>query len=535
MLVKIPELAFGMIIPELIVTASAVIALLLGAFGRRAIFGTLAGGVALLGSGLALLFTVSLWNASTGIFNNLYTIDNFGTFFKGLALIVAILVTLLSLRYVEREDILKGEYYALLLFGVLGMMIMVSSTHFVTIFIGLEVMSIAIYVLCGLLSGNPRSAEASLKYFLLGAFATAFLLYGMALIYATTGLLDVREIAGYLVSGNFRLTPLFMIGLAMLVVGFGFKTASVPFHMWTPDVYEGAPTSITAFMATGIKAAAFGAFLRVFYTAFLPLLGAWSGMLWLIAVATMTVGNITALVQDDVKRMLAYSSIAHAGYILIAFLIGDRFSAAGILYYILVYTFMNIGAFAVVILLGQKDCAADGDRALRRSGGPASRDRGRDDGLSPFPRRDTAPGGIHGEILCPERGHPGRILLACRDRRPEQRRGGLLLPQSRDVHVFPGTGGGDGPAGLLAGLYRGHRHQHLGALPYGYLSPRFSAHRREIGGDVHVATCASPCASGVREGMHAGNGSPSLGVLHGPVPTRRTTRSSGSASIRGSA
>ena len=360
MLVKIPELAFGMIIPELIVTASAVIALLLGAFGRRAIFGTLAGGVALLGSGLALLFTVSLWNASTGIFNNLYTIDNFGTFFKGLALIVAILVTLLSLRYAEREEILKGEYYALLLFGVLGMMIMVSSTHFVTIFIGLEVMSIAIYVLCGLLSGNPRSAEASLKYFLLGAFATAFLLYGMALIYATTGLLDVREIAGYLVSGNFRLTPLFMIGLAMLVVGFGFKTASVPFHMWTPDVYEGAPTSITAFMATGIKAAAFGAFLRVFYTAFLPLLGAWSGMLWLIAVATMTVGNITALVQDDVKRMLAYSSIAHAGYILIAFVIGDRFSAAGILYYILVYTFMNIGAFAVVILLGQKDAQRTG-------------------------------------------------------------------------------------------------------------------------------------------------------------------------------
>jgi NADH-quinone oxidoreductase subunit N len=344
----------------MIVTASAVIALLLGAFGRRAIFGTLAGGVALLGSGLALLFTISLWDASTGIFNNMYTIDNFGTFFKGLALIVAILVTLLSLRYAEREEILKGEYYALLLFGVLGMMIMVSSTHFVTIFIGLEVMSIAIYVLCGLLSGNPRSAEASLKYFLLGAFATAFLLYGMALIYATTGLLDVREIAGYLVSGNFRLTPLFMIGLAMLVVGFGFKIAAVPFHMWTPDVYEGAPTSITAFMATGIKAAAFGAFLRVFYTAFIPLLGAWSGMLWLIAVATMTIGNITALVQDDVKRMLAYSSIAHAGYILIAFLIGDRFSAAGVLYYILVYTFMNIGAFAVVILLGQKDAQRTG-------------------------------------------------------------------------------------------------------------------------------------------------------------------------------
>ncbi|MHB8773275.1 MAG: NADH-quinone oxidoreductase subunit N [Syntrophales bacterium] len=354
MLVKIPELAFGPILPELTITVTAMIALLLGAFGRRAIVGTIAGSVALVGSGLALLFTLSLWSANAAIYNGLYTIDNFGTFFKGLALIVAILVTLLSLRYVEREDIVKGEYYALTLFGVLGMMIMVSSTHFVTIFIGLEVMSIAIYVLCGMLSGNPRSAEASLKYFLLGAFATAFLLYGIALVYAATGLLDIREIADYIVSGRFQLTPLFMIGIAMLVVGFGFKTAAVPFHMWTPDVYEGAPTSITAFMATGIKAAAFGAFLRVFYTAFLPLLGAWSGMLWLIAVATMTIGNITALVQDDVKRMLAYSSIAHAGYILIAFVVGDLFSSVGILFYLLVYTFMNIGAFAVVIILGKK-------------------------------------------------------------------------------------------------------------------------------------------------------------------------------------
>jgi len=355
MVVKIPELAFGFIIPEIIITLSAVITLLLAAFGRRESVGALTGAVALIGAGLAMIFTCTLWDGSASIFNNLYTIDNFGTFFKGLALIVSLLVTLLSLRYAERENIVKGEYYSLLLFGVLGMMIMVSSTHFITIFIGLEVMSIAIYVLCGLLSGNPRSVEASLKYFLLGAFATAFLLYGMALIYATTGSLDIREIADYVASGNFKPTPMFMIGLAMLIVGFGFKTASVPFHMWTPDVYQGAPTSITAYMATGIKAAAFGAFLRVFYTAFLPFLGEWSGILWLIAVATMTLGNITALVQDDVKRMLAYSSIAHAGYILIAFVIGDQFSSSGILFYVLVYTFMNIGAFTVVILLGQKD------------------------------------------------------------------------------------------------------------------------------------------------------------------------------------
>ena len=153
---------------------------------------------------------------------------------------------------------------------------------------------------------------------------------------------------------------MFMAGMALLIVGFGFKTASVPFHMWTPDVYEGAPTSITAYMATGVKAAAFGAFLRVFYTAFAPLLAGWSVILWLMAVLTMTLGNITALVQDDIKRMLAYSSIAHAGYILIAFAIGDKAFSSSILFYVLVYTFMNIGAFAVVILLGRKDAPNTG-------------------------------------------------------------------------------------------------------------------------------------------------------------------------------
>lgn len=357
MVFMMPELAFRWVIPEIIITASAVLTLLLAAFSKKGGLSSLAGAIALIGAGLALVFSCSLWDSNISIFNNLYTIDNFGTFFKVLILMVSILVTLLSLRYVEREDIIRGEYYSLLLFGVLGMMIMVSSNHFVTIFIGLELMSISIYVLCGLLNANPRSAEAALKYFLLGAFSTGFLLYGMALIYATTGILDIREIADYLGAGTFFLTPMFMVGLALLIVGFGFKTASVPFHMWTPDVYEGAPTSITAYMATGVKAAAFGAFLRVFYTAFLPFLGAWSGILWLIAVLTMTLGNITALVQDDIKRMLAYSSIAHAGYILIAFVIGDKNFAASILFYVLVYTFMNIGAFAVVILLGKKNTA----------------------------------------------------------------------------------------------------------------------------------------------------------------------------------
>ena len=353
MAVMIPELAFKWIIPEIIISICALFILLLGAFsGGRGGRGV-SGAVSLIGSSVALYFTCNLWNENIALFNNLYTIDNFGTFFKAVFLIISILVTIVSLRYIEREEIKLAEYYSLLLLGVLGMMIMTSSTNFITIFIGLEVMSIAIYVLCGLLRENAKSVEAALKYFLLGAFATAFLLYGMALVYGTTGVIDIKEIKNYVSSGSFYVTPMFVAGLAFLIVGFGFKTASVPFHMWTPDVYEGAPTSITAYMATGVKAAAFGAFLRVFYTALTPFIEGWSGILWIIAVLTMSVGNITALVQDNIKRMLAYSSIAHTGYILVAFVTGDRAFSSSILYYLLVYTFMNIGAFTVVILLGR--------------------------------------------------------------------------------------------------------------------------------------------------------------------------------------
>jgi len=355
MVVQIPEMDFGWIIPEIVVTVFAIATLLLTLFRKKNGTWLLVEAMPLIGAILALYYTFQLWNGNLDIFNNLYTIDNFGTFFKGLVLVILILVTLLSYRYVDREDMVRGEYYALLLFGTLGMMIMVSSNNFITIFIGLELMSISIYILCGLMGGNAKSVEASLKYFLLGAFATAFLLYGIALIYGTTGMLDIREVAGYVNSGRFMVTPTFMAGLALLIVGFGFKTASVPFHMWTPDVYEGAPTSITAYMATGVKAAAFGAFLRVLFTAFHPFFPGWTVMLWILAVATMTLGNLTALRQNDVKRMLAYSSIAHAGYILIAMTVGDRTLSSTVLYYLLVYSFMTIGAFAVIIILGRKD------------------------------------------------------------------------------------------------------------------------------------------------------------------------------------
>jgi NADH-quinone oxidoreductase subunit N len=360
MVVKIPEMDFGWIIPEITIAVFAVVVLLLSLFLKEERSKTFLGVLPLIGAALALYYTFQLWNGNLDIFNNLYTIDNFGTFFKAVVLVVLILVVLLSFRYTDREEMAIGEYYALLLFGTLGMMIMVSSNSFITIFIGLEMMSISIYILCGLMGGNAKSVEASLKYFLLGAFATAFLLYGIALIYATTGTIDIREVAHYVGSGQFLVTPTFMAGLALLIVGFGFKTASVPFHMWTPDVYEGAPTSITAYMATGVKAAAFGAFLRVLFTAFHPFFSEWTIILWIIAVATMTLGNITALKQNDVKRMLAYSSIAHAGYILIALTVGDRTLSSTVLYYLLVYSFMTIGAFAIVIILGRKDAPNTG-------------------------------------------------------------------------------------------------------------------------------------------------------------------------------
>ena len=350
----VPSLSdFEWILPEITAAVFGLLVLLTDALGKTS-KGRSGGILTLIGAGLAFCFAVRLWGMGTNIFSGLYTIDDFGTFFKAIFLLILFFVALISLGYARREEMPAGEYYALLIFAALGMMVMVSSNSFVTIFIGLELMSLSIYVLCGLLKGQAAALEASLKYFLLGSFATAFFLYGVALIFASTGALDIRMVRAVAAARNLSADPVFLTGMALLIVGFGFKTASVPFHMWTPDVYEGAPTSVTVFMATGVKAAAFGAFLRVFYTAFYPFIGDWSSVLWLIAVLTMSAGNVIALVQNNMKRLLAYSSIAHAGYILIAFVTGDRILSSSILYYLLAYTFMNLGAFTVVIVLGRK-------------------------------------------------------------------------------------------------------------------------------------------------------------------------------------
>ena len=342
------------IAPVLVLTGCALVILLFSAFvpaGRRGFLGycALAGVVAAMAS--------LLWG-NDGVqsgFNGMVQRDPFALFFTVIIGIITLLTILASLGYARREGIDFGEYYVLILFAAVGMLLMAAGGNLLIIFLGLEVMSISIYVLAGIMRDDARSVEAAFKYFLLGSFASAFLLYGIALIYASTGTFDLAGISRVFAEQSaIRILPIVITGLALLIVGFGFKIALVPFHMWTPDVYEGAPTTITAFMATGVKAAAFAAFVRVFWYALPQLQPYWTEIMWGLAVATMTVGNIIALVQTNIKRMLAYSSIAHAGYILVAFVAGNELGTASILFYLLAYSFMNIGAFTVVILLGNK-------------------------------------------------------------------------------------------------------------------------------------------------------------------------------------
>jgi len=351
---KIPEIDLYLIAPEIIITAFGFLVLLLDVFLPKGERKGYLGVISLIGILFAGLYTLPQMGSVKSGFEGMFISDGFALFFKIIFLIIAFLTVLISIGYIHRELIEFGEYYALILFATLGMMLMAAGSHLITIFLGLETMSISIYVLAGMMREDKRSVEAALKYFLLGAFATGFLLYGIALIYGATGSLHLKDIAAYVASKNLLRSPMLLMSLVFLTIGFGFKIASVPFHMWTPDVYEGAPTSITAFMATGVKAAAFSALVRVFFSALPAFRADWTSIMWVICVATMTVGNIVAISQTNIKRMLAYSSIAHAGYILVAFVAGNDLGTSGILFYLMAYAFMNIGAFAVVILLGKK-------------------------------------------------------------------------------------------------------------------------------------------------------------------------------------
>jgi len=287
------------------------------------------------------------------LFDGMIILDNFSLFFQWLFLIIVGISAALSMKFNERESINRGDYYALLLFACCGMSLMAASGDLILTFLGIEILSIATYVLAGFKRSDIRSNESSLKYFLLGSFATAILLYGIALIYGGIGSTNYQKIyETAFVQGGVQGTTL--IGMGLLLVGFGFKVALVPFHSWAPDVYEGAPTPVTAFMAVGPKAAGFAALMRILVQAFPSLVGDWSTILWLMAILTMTLGNVVAVLQTNVKRMLAYSAIAHAGYILVGIIAHSAMGFSAVLFYIVIYTVMNLVAFGVILSLSGK-------------------------------------------------------------------------------------------------------------------------------------------------------------------------------------
>jgi NADH-quinone oxidoreductase subunit N len=291
-------------------------------------------------------------DARRTLFGGMFVHDGFTVFFTLLFCAIGAFAVLLSWDYVKRTRINHAEYYALLLCATLGMVLMAASNDLITVFLGLELMSLALYVLVGFRRNRLESNEAALKYFLLGAFASGFLLYGIALLYGATGTTSLPRMAEFLAGSPLHSNPLLLTGALLVLVGFAFKVAAVPFHMWTPDAYEGAPTSVTAFMAAGAKAAGFAALLRVGLRALGGVPTEWAPILTVLAMLTMTVGNVTALLQTNLKRMLAYSSIAHAGYVLVAVVAGGPDGASAALFYLAVYSFMNLGAFGVLTLLG---------------------------------------------------------------------------------------------------------------------------------------------------------------------------------------
>jgi NADH-quinone oxidoreductase subunit N len=343
--------------PELVLTGLGLFVLVLGLVFPRMYRETLVT-IVLIGLAAGFIITVHDWGQPAKAFYNMLSVDNFSVGFNCLFIISAALAILLSLNSLEGQYLLYSEYFSLVIFATVGMMLMASSSHLLTLFLGLETLSVSLYVLAGFRRTEAKALEASFKYFLLGAFASGFLLYGIALIYGSIGSANLTTLFERLTRPDAETVvnqPLLVTGLALMLIGFGFKIALVPFHSWAPDVYEGAPSPVAAFMATGSKAAGFAALLRVLLASGMMNDATWQQIFWILAVATMTVGNIIALRQENIKRLLAYSSIAHAGYILVGAVANNETGHAGILFYLLSYTFMNIGAFGVVSLLAKTD------------------------------------------------------------------------------------------------------------------------------------------------------------------------------------
>jgi len=347
------QIDFQTLLPLTILTVWACVLLLVDLFipkNHKGITAVLAA----LGLAVTLGFTLSQVGREVSGYSGMVVLDGFSTFISALLLVSGLLGIALAHGYVKRMGLERGEYYTLLLFSVSGMMLMAQAADLIVIFLALELLSIPLYVLAAFARTNAESEEAGIKYFLLGAFATGFVVYGTALVFGATGTTSLVGIAGSASNGTPSL--LLTIGAALILVGFGFKVAAVPFHMWTPDVYQGAPTSVTAFMAAGAKIAGFAALLRVFATAFPALATDVTDILWALAALTMILGNVIAISQTNIKRMLAYSSIAHAGYILMAFVpYGNKdvmsVSVAAGLFYLVSYAITNFGVWGVVIAL----------------------------------------------------------------------------------------------------------------------------------------------------------------------------------------
>jgi NADH-quinone oxidoreductase subunit N len=351
-----PALNLGATLPVLIVAGWATILLLIDLFIPRERT-RWTGVLAALGVLVALAIATARWNsvrAGQGMsaFGEMLVMDPFAALLNIIILVVALISILFSLDYLYKADIARGEYYPLLLFSISGMMLMAMAADLIVVFLALELLSIPLYILSGFARPRPDSEESAMKYFLLGAFSSAFLIYGIALVYGATGSTMLSRVMAAVHAGAMGNAYL-LIGAGLILVGLSFKVAAVPFHMWTPDVYEGAPTSVTGFMSVGAKAGGFAAMLRIFLAAFPALAADWVPAVAVISALTMILGNFVALAQSNIKRMLAYSSIAHAGYIMMAVAAGGFPQAAGAtsaaLFYLLAYTFTNLGAFAVVV------------------------------------------------------------------------------------------------------------------------------------------------------------------------------------------
>ena len=358
---------FYYILPELVLTAGALVVLIADVLLPRERRSALSW-VTLAAIGATRASLLPFTSTHVELAHGLLAVDRFALFFKIVFLVAAAITVLMSVRYLAIEGASPGEYYFLILCATLGMMVMAGGIDLITIFIGLETMAVSFYILAGFIKPNQRSNEAAVKYFLLGAFSLGILLYGMSLMYGLSGTTNLRVMATSFgaMAGDSRLA----LAVILVVAGVGFKIAAVPFHMWAPDVYEGAPTPVTAFLSVGSKAASFAMLIRIFVEGLPSASEDWRLLFWVLSIATMTVGNFAAVTQTNVKRMLAYSSIAHAGYVLIGIVAGTSRGITATLIYLMVYSFMQLGAFAVVVMLRRADVVGD---ELKDFSGLASR------------------------------------------------------------------------------------------------------------------------------------------------------------------